>query len=387
MKNILVYSFLLGSMVFCWIACQREDAEPQYPASPISRLYISFSNVSTSESDVFRNILVISPADSIVNQNQLPAGRPYSSTSQTGQGVQGMGIVFDPYIERVFQITRLDSTVRSFTIDDAGGVGPSTFFKDTVNLRSARNLVYARGSDHLIVSDNATGQNQAALHLFYNPLRLAQQQRAAKRFTLQSLPYGLSLMVTKDDPNMSNEAADSTLLVSMQGEERAVWSFDLKELSRVPDSSAQREPNQIAMITGASDLRGIAYSTSLDVLVLSDLGPTNGNDGTAADGSIYIIEGAKAQLSAGGSITPTRIIHGANANLSDPIAVAIDDREERTHYIYVADRQRRVISRFNLSDDGNTTPGATRSTNNLVPESIYLDARGGGGDGSTEDSQ
>ncbi|QNL51327.1 hypothetical protein H8S90_07060 [Olivibacter sp. SDN3] len=386
MKNVLISCIILGSIAFFWVACQRDDSEPQYPPTPISRLYISFSNVTTSESDVFRNIWVISPADSTINENQLPNGRPYSSTSQAGQGVQGMGIVFDPYIERVFQITRLDSTIRSFTIDDAGGVGPSTFFKDTIRLRSARNLIYARGSDHLIVSDNATGNNQSALHLFYNPLRLAQQQKAAKRFNLQSPPYGLSLMARKEDPNMSNEEVDSILLVSMQGEERAIWSFDLKELSRIAEDSVQRTPNQTSTVEGASDLRGIAYSDNLDVLVLSDLGPTNGNDGNSADGSIYIIEDAKAKLSSGDNITPTRVIHGATANLTDPIAVAIDDREERQHYIYVADRQRRVISRFNLSDDGDTAPGATRSTTNLVPESIYLDARGGGGT-STENSQ
>jgi hypothetical protein len=361
MKRILLYSLLILSIAGIWYACKKADDEPIYPTAPISRLYISFSDLESSETAQYRNVMVIDPADSTVGTNQLPAGDSYDTDPKVGTG-----ITFDPTIKRAFQVSRNDSTIKLFTVSEAGALTPSTSFKDTINLREGRAIAYHRASDQLIVTDNAL--NASSIHIFSNPLRLTGQRKARKRLLLDVQPYGIAL----------SEKADSSMMISMQTR-KEIWRYDLSEISKLPDSTvtAATGPNARISIATATDLRGISYSAALDVLVIADVGTVPEGNSSLVDGSIYIIENALSKFTTGGAITPDRVISGSNANLVDPVDVAIDDRDDKTHYIYVADRSGRRISRFLLSDNGNTAPNATRQTTspNMTPEFIYLDAR------------
>lgn len=360
MKRILLYSLLILCIAGVWYACKKADDEPIYPTAPISRLYISLSDLESSETAQFRNVMVIDPADSTVGTNELPAADSYDTDPKVG-----MGITFDPTIKRVFQVSRNDSTIRLFTVNEAGALTASTSFKDTINLREGRAIAYHRASDQLIVTDNAL--NASSIHIFSNPLRLTGQRKARKRLLLESQPYGIAL----------SEKADSSMMVSMQGAKKEIWRYDLSEISKLQDSTvtAATGPTARISISTATDLRGIAYSAALDVLVIADIGTLAQGSSNPIDGSIYIVENALSKFTTGGTITPDRIISGSNANLGDPIDVAIDDRGGKEHYIYVADRSGRRISRFLLSNEGNIAPNATRSVSPMTPEFIYLDAR------------
>ncbi|MFC6103829.1 NHL repeat-containing protein [Olivibacter domesticus] len=357
MKRILLYSLLILSIAGIWYACKKADDEPIYPTAPISRLYISLSDLESSETAQFRNVMVIDPADSTVGTDELPVADSYDTDPK-----RGMGITFDPTIKRVFQVSRNDSTVRLFTVSEAGALTASTSFKDTINLREGRAIAYHRASDQLIVTDNAL--NASSIHIFSNPLRLTGQRKARKRLLLKSQPYGIAL----------SEKTDSSMMVSMQGDKREILQYDLEAISGLPDSTVADtlKPKASIGIATATDLRGISYSSALDVLVIADIGVV---DQSSPDGSIYIIENALSKFATGGTITPDRVISGSNANLMDPIDVAIDDRDDKEHYIYVTDRYGRRISRFLLSANGNTAPNATRSVGQMTPEFIYLDAR------------
>lgn len=360
MKRILLYSLLILSIAGIWYACKKADDEPIYPTAPISRLYISFSNEESSETPQYSNVMVIDPADSTVGTNQLPAGDSYDTDPK-----QGAGVTFDPTIRRAFQVSRKDSSIRLFNVSELGALTASTSFKDTINLRSGRAIAYHRASDQVIVTDN--DPNESSIHIFSNPLRLTGQRKARKRLLLNVQPYGLAL----------SEKVDSSMMVSIQGAQGEIRLYDLSEISKLPDSTvtvANAEPGARIGINAATDLRGISYSSALDVLVVADIGIV---DQSSPDGRIYVIENALEKFKTGGTITPDRIISGGNANLADPIDVAIDDRDDKPHYIYVADRFGRRISRFLLSDEGNIAPNATRQITNpdRTPEFIYLDAR------------
>ena len=359
MKRILLYSLLILSIAGIWYACKKADDEPIYPTAPISRLYISFSDVESSETQQYRNVMVIDPADSTIGDKLLPVGDTYDTNPD-----QGAGITFDPTIKRAFQVSRLDSTIKLFTVSEAGALTASTSFKDTIRLHSGRAIAYHRASDQLIVTDNYP--DTPSVHIFSNPLRLTGQRLARKRILLDSPPYGVAL----------SEKADSSMMISMQSKGQ-IWLYDLKRISTLGDSITDTDPDLIIGIANATDLRGITYSAALDVLVIADVGTVVQGTSHPIDGSIYIIENALSKFTTGGTITPDRIISGSSANLADPIDVAIDDRDDKEHYIYVADRSGKRISRFLLSANGNIAPNATRQITSpaLTPEFIYLDAR------------
>jgi len=357
MKKVQTISLFLGLIITLWYACKRVDDEPIYPASPISRLYISYSDVESQDTDPYNNIAIIDPADS--------AGYfPQTIYTYNSDPNQGMGIVFDPYLGKVFQVSRRDSSVRSFTVAENGTLTSSTNFRDTVSLPSARAIRYNRVSDHLIVSDNSP--DTPAIHLFYAPTRLAQQQKAQYKAILQTPPWGITL--SNDD--------DSTLMVSTDTAHQ-ILEFPIRSLKVNDTVTAQHT----ITINGATSTRGLTYSPILNILIVADPGVIG-----TTDGKVYIIEDAKNVLSQGGTITPTRVISGTTATLIDPVDVAVDDRRGRTNYIYVADRggSTKRILRFTIEASGNVAPEAVKNLGTLSPEFIYLDARGGE---STEDGQ
>jgi 6-phosphogluconolactonase (cycloisomerase 2 family) len=92
-----------------------------------------------------------------------------------------------------------------------------------------------------------------------------------------------------------------------------------------------------------------------------------------SSGTIYFIENARDAFSQNQTLSPNQSLSGALTQISQPIDVAIDDREDKS-FLYVADRGKKKIMRFKLSDRGNIAPAAVFTTK-LTPVSIYLDAR------------
>lgn len=92
------------------------------------------------------------------------------------------------------------------------------------------------------------------------------------------------------------------------------------------------------------DLRGIAYVSATDQLVVTNAGATNAEQGInfAVDGQILVIDNAST---ASGSVAPTRIIEGAH--LGDPIDIAIDG-----HVAFVVDSLNNTLLRFDHITSG-----------------------------------
>lgn len=354
----LVFLFITG----IWIACKRNDAEPDYPISPISRLYVSFSDLANADTGPLQNIVVFDPSDST---NYFPNSEGLNSTPKTG-----MGIFFSPILSQGFQVSHDDTTIKYFTVNDVGALSASSrFFKDTVQLHSPRAIEYDRYSDLLFITNDASADTVSpSLNIYYNPMRLAGQQYARKRLTFDELPWDLA--------NNMIIGNDSIMLVSMRGGTNQIWAFKMHDIT-AGDQSNRKNPDYKLTIEGANDLRGIAYSDSLDILAIADLGPGKLNDNPAnrsIDGKIYLIEKAREVIAAGGSITPSRIITGPTTTLVDPIDVAIAGSPNRNQFIYVADRNKRIL-RFTIDATGDVSPEMNKSTGKMTPEFLYLDAR------------
>lgn len=356
--TILFFSLLLLTGI--WAACKRSDDEPIYPPSPISRLYVSFSDEETSDATTtFENIVVFDPADST---GYIPDGLGYVSNPKVG-----MGITFSPDLGQAYQVSRRDSTIRLFTVSDVGNLSSLRNFKDTINLGSARSIRYNRPSDQLYITND--DPQDPSLNIYYMPNRLAGQQSPKRKLKLENRPWGMAMATDK-----KVNPYDSLLLLTMQGPTHQIWTFDLKKIATGDSIVANATPQHTLTIQGATDLRGIAYAPNLDLLLVTDIGVGTTTDNNPTDGKVYIIENAKATITAGGTLTPTRIISGATSTLKDPIDVAVADSAGRNQFIYIVDRAQKQLLRFAIDATGDAPPVDTKRLT-LTPEFIYLDVR------------
>ncbi len=327
----LCFFFILTTLV----SCKRNDDEPLLPPTRISRLYVSFLEVQPDDLALpFDNIGVFEPADSLL----FPLPKLFNS-----QVKEGGGIYFNPYAKRVFQGSLKDFSIKTFSVSLIGVLGTASSFIDST-LVSQAGLAFDQPSTYLYVSNNLTN----SIHAYKSAANInGVLKKAPKRFILNSQPRGLVL-------------DHDSIMVVLRSE--AVHQVGLLENPSKIDSG-QVTLSKVITISGASDLRGIAYSSKLNLLVLSDVG----------NGKVYIVENAREAFSQSSVITSEQTISGELTQISQPIDVAIDDREGKM-FLYVADRSKKSILRFKLTDRGNIAPGAVVKTT-LTPVSIYLDAR------------
>jgi len=333
MRNYTFISLIL-LLLAGFVACERNDDEPTLPPTRISRLYVSFSDVQTDDlAEPYKNIAIFDPSDAA----DLPDPERFES------GVmEGAGITFNPFVSRVFQGSRQDSSIKSFSVNSMGVLGNGATFIDTT-LASQPALVFDHVSTNLYVSNNTTN----SIHVYENATARNGRTGPNKRFELDGQPRGLAL------------SKDSLIIAFRTGTVNQV--ILLENPSKI-DSGLVNTFKKI-IIPNAVDVRGIAYSEELDLLAVSDVGK----------GEIYLIENVRDSFSENKSITPARTINGVATGIKEPIDVAIDDREDKM-YLYVADRKAKKVFRFKLSDNGNVAPEASY-TFQLTPVSIYLDAR------------
>lgn len=331
-KGIFLCFFLITITL---VSCKRNDDEPLLPPTRISRLYVSFLEVQPDDLALpYNNIAVFDPADSVLFST------PQLFNSQVEEGA---GIYFNPYAKRVFQGSLKDFSIKTFSVSLIGVLGTASSFIDST-LVSQAGLAYDQASTNLYVSNNLTN----SIHAYKTAANInGVLKKGPKRFVLNSQPRGLVL----DN--------DSIMVVLRGGSLNQVGL--LENPSKI-DSGLVTLSKAIT-ISGASDLRGIAYSNKLNLLVLSDVG----------NGNVYIIENAREAFTQSSVITSHQTISGALTQISQPIDVAIDDRDEKM-FLYVADREKKLVLRFKLADRGNTQPDAVTKTA-LTPVSIYLDAR------------
>lgn len=319
-------------------SCERNDDEPVLPQTPISRLYVSFSDVQSSDlEEPYRNIAVFDPA----HETPIPVPVRYDSEVD-----EGAGIFFDPFSSRIFQGSLRNQTIKTFSVNAQGSIGTGVSFRDST-LLSQRDLAYDHSSKYLYVSDNLAG----SIYGYAQALTNNGEVPPNKIFALGGAPWGVYFQ--------GDTLAGDSLFITMAGQLKEVWLLDKPHTI----DSGQVSASKKISIADAADLRGIAFSSKLNLLVLSDFS-TN---------SIYLIENAREAFNSQGSVSPTRIIAGAETLLDGPIDVAIDDRDER-NLLYVISRNNKKLLRYPLASEGNIAPEASHNFT-LEPVSIYLDAR------------
>ncbi len=348
--------FLLLVLALVVVACEREDDEPIYPPTPISRLYVSFYDVSSSGGGAAQlpPVLVFPKVDGET------LGEPQENPFQLA--IRGSGIFFDPNMGRVFQGNRDRGEsgagfmgVKPYTVSNTGVLGAVNEFKDSL-LNDPRDLLYDHTFRNLYVSSDRE-TNAGTIHVYYEPHKLTGRiaEERPKRLLLEARPWGLAHTLNGD-----------ALIVAMRGDSKQVWLID---------NIAQRASGQVITptrqltINGASDLCGVAYSERLDLLAVTDYGSSR----------VYLFENARSAFAAG-TASPTRTLEIASGGTTGgAIDVAIDDRDGR-HFLFVLHEGRKAVLRYPLDASGTAGPEASYEFTGRNPVAIYLDARQGTND-------
>lgn len=338
MYKLVTRLFVFSVLLLTVTGCQRNDDEPLIPTRPISRLYVSLFDFQADETqDPYHNLGVIDPADGERMQGVL-----YNSQVNGGGSVY-----FSPQAGRIFQASTNNQAIVLLSVSDIGVPTRSGMLMNE-DLTGIRGLQYDHASRNLFVSNT---QTPSGIYIFDNPMNRNGETDPHRFYALDGIrPWGI--IYQRD-----------SLLVARTGEDGGVNVYTDVQQS-IKDSTALVLSSSVR-ITGANSIRGIAYSSKLDLLVLTDF----------EEGRILFFENAQALFSQSQvTATPDRVLQGASTGLINPIDIAIDDRDN-AHLLYVADRMRKAVLRFDLQASGNTAP-QTVTEFPIRPESVFLDARG-----------
>lgn len=336
-SRILFYIIIciLPSLIFS--SCVKDENEAM-PKSTVSRLYVSNADTDAA----VNSTLIFDPAD------QAKFTEPYKFNSQLPDG---NGILFDPYSGVVYQVSRLNKNIKTFKVNTDGSlVSKSSFVHE--GLLSAREMAFDRSRDMLYISSNI----DSAIYVYNNVSTLKDIVLADKKLKLNGQPWGIHL--------------DNDRLYVVIDQNRA--EVQLFENASALAVGPILPPKKI-VVSGATRLHGITYSSSRDVLILTDIAEASAA-GFDSDGSIHIITDASSKFTdSGAPIVPSQTIKGALTGLGNPVDVAWDDREGKD-LIYIAEKAKRKILVFNYSGTGNIAPTVIADLTSS-PEAIYLDAR------------
>lgn len=326
---------ILPSLIFS--SCVKDENEAM-PKSTVSRLYVSNADTDAA----VNNTLIFDPAD------QAKFTEPYKFNSQLQDG---NGILFDPYSGVVYQVSRLNKNIKTFKVNTDGSlVNKSSFVHE--GLLSAREMAFDRSRDVLYVSSNI----DSAIYVYNNVSTLKDIVLADKKLKLNGQPWGIHL-------------DNDRLFVVIDQSRAEVQLFENASALAVGPILTKKK----ITLSGATRLHGITYSSSRDVLILTDIAEASAA-GFDSDGSIHIITDASSKFTeSGASIAPSKTIKGALTGLGNPVDVAWDDREGKD-LIYIAEKARRKILVFKYSGTGNIAPSVIADLTSS-PEAIYLDAR------------
>ncbi|MDP3467681.1 MAG: hypothetical protein Q8S11_05070 [Daejeonella sp.] len=326
---------ILSTLIFS--SCMKDENEAM-PKSTVSRLYVSNADIDAA----VNSTLIFDPAD------QAKFAEPYKFNSQLPDG---NGILFDPYSGVVFQVSRLNKNIKTFKVNTDGSlVIKSSFVHE--GLLSAREIAFDRSRDMLYISSNI----DSAIYVYSSVSTLKDIVLADKKLKLNGQPWGIHL-------------DNDRLFVVIDHNRVEVQLFENASALAV----GPIQPTKKITVSGATRLHGITYSSSRDVLILTDIAEASAA-GFDSDGSIHIITDAGSKFTSSGSVVvPAKTIKGALTGLGNPVDVAWDDREGK-NLIYIAEKARRKILVFNYAGTGNIAPSLFADLTSS-PEAIFLDAR------------
>lgn len=319
--------------------CSRDDNEPM-PLSTVSRLYVSNADIDAA----VPNTLIFDPADQV----NFTESYKYNSLLPDANG-----IFFDAFSGVVFQVSRKNKNIKTFSVKTDGTLTNKNSFIDE-GLTSARAIAYDRIRDLLYVASNT----DSAIYVYNKPGTLTSTVTANKKLKLNGQPWGIHL-------------ANDRLFVVIDQDRVEVQLFEGASSLTIGTII----PTKKITVSGAKRLHGINYSETRNALILTDIGePVSA--GFDTDGAVYIIEQAFEKFTATNTappVIPTRVIKGINTNLGNPVDLAWDDRTGKD-LVYVAEKAKRKIMVFKFTDSGDIKPSVFIDLS-TSPEAIYLDAR------------
>jgi len=379
MKRYSLFLILL-SVVFGFMACQRDDSEPTFGEQRISRLYVSTSDYG-DETNRIANVYIIDPADSSVFPELVPEGTPFSyekgSIRAFISGAKGGRFInYTPFKGGwVFQGSqnlpgRIDTAVHIMTVNRFGALTNNSQQLASRRFNNVKGIDYTVDVEGTFVADylfllNGNTQVADTMYMLTNIDRFARPLRPRHYTRLDYNSFGIkvagrdvfvSSYKSEQRPNSINGVIVYKDLVS-------------KLLANVPDTLLTNLNEVKLSIAGANNIRGINYSKSRDLLLVTDYSGT----GDDQQGRIFVFENFSTKNKSTGTITPDRTIT-STGKLKQPLDVAIDDRPEG-RFIYVADAGAKRVFRFKIDDKGNVEPNQELNLQGRTPQSLSLDAR------------
>lgn len=343
MKNTnLFYSIVLVGLLAMVISCEKNDDEPVPPSNSISRLYVSLAEFQTDETkDPYQNLVILDPAD----------GNDMRAISFDSQVNGGGSLIFNPFVSRIFQASTNNGGVQMLGVSDIGIPNRSGRLSNDT-LTGIRSIQYDHVNRMLLVANTLT---PSGIFVFDNPMNRNGEVPPLKHFPLNNdRPWAMHLW-------------QDSLLVVRTGANAGICLYT--NINRaIQNDEDDLVPASVINFAGASGVRGMAYSPELDLLVLADF-----------EGSriLFFENLSDAFGEASSTLAPTRILTGSNTGLTSPIDVTVDARPNG-QLLYVADRNSKTVLRFPLDVSGNVAP-QYRIEFDLTPESVFIDARGEGG--------
>ncbi len=357
MKNLLLYLFPLLLCV-TFVSCQRDDDEPIKVTRQISRLYVSTSDYQANSNTDFYNVWAIDPVDSI-DFPDISKIYKFASSALGGNTIHyspnSDGLLFQGSMNSpVFR----DTAIQVMTISRQGVLTNSGLLGNRLYNR-------VRGLHYTVVVDGQVNQDfllavnagdTVNLFAFDRPRNKRGFTKPRFQTELDFNPW--AILVNGQDVIISKAESDGGVVV---------YKDYTKKLLNTVDTVLQVSKSYELKIDGASNIRGMSYSKSKDILVLTDYE----GEGVNTKGRILVIENFSSYNS-NAVITPTRVIK--SDKLIQPLDVAIDPREDGK-YLYVADPIARRVFRFLIDDNGTVSPNQELNLMGRAPQSLSLDAR------------
>lgn len=354
----------IAVLLLGFVSCERDDNEPpKREQNGISRLYVSTSDYDSGAASPLENIWTVDSADT---DNPSSYIKDWRSPAKGGRNIHFTPLNGGMIFQSSMNAAGLnDTAIHVLTVSEKGVVSASGKLANR-RFDNVRGLAYTvvnsgvnASSDFLLALNKGVADEFGNLFVFYNPKSSGSFKEPTFRMPLNFIPWGI--YIDEKDVFMVKTGNEGGVVV---------YNNLTQNFIDKTDSVLNISSSYTLTIPGAQNLRGISYSQSKDILVLTDYPPAaNSADG----GRILIFENFSSHISTK-NITPTRVINGSLTNLKQPMDVAIDPRENGK-YIYVADSQSKRVYRFNIADNGNVSPNAEINLRGATPEGLSWDVR------------
>lgn len=354
---------LVFSVICSFVACERDDDEPEALRRQISRLYVSTSDYDPNAGVNFYNVYVIDPADS----SAFPPENVDSISGFRSAAKGGKFIHYTPFNNGlVFQGSQndaldIDTAVQVMQVSNTGVVSSRAKLA-TRKFNDTRGLFYTVVNEGNLSEDYLVVLNTDTLFAVNRPS--SRGTYTVPNFYMPIDYYGWGLNINERDLFVSTYTSVGKPN-SFNG--IVVYKNFTSQFITNSDSLLTSNSRIDLRISGAGQVRGISYSKEKDLLVVVDYSGTSPN----YQGRVLFFDNFSSNTTSG-SITPDRII--VSPELKQPQSIAIDTRVD-AKYLYVADVFQKKIYRYFITDNGTVSPNQTIGVFNKTPYSISLDAR------------